>query len=70
MTLSPVVLSRGALHATGPYDCPNVRILAKTVATNNPPSGAFRGFGAPQTLFAAELHMEKIAATIGIDSLT
>ncbi len=70
VTLSPVVLSRGALHATGPYDCPNVRILAKTVATNNPPSGAFRGFGAPQTLFAAELHMEKIAATIGIDSLT
>ena len=70
VTLSPVVLSRGALHATGPYDCPNVRILAKTVATNNPPSGAFRGFGAPQTLFAAELHMEKIAATLGIDSLT
>jgi CO/xanthine dehydrogenase Mo-binding subunit len=70
VTLSPVVLSRGALHATGPYDCPNVRILAKTVATNNPPSGAFRGFGAPQTLFAAELHMEKIATTIGIDSLT
>ena len=70
VTLSPVVLSRGALHATGPYDCPNVRILAKTVATNNPPSGAFRGFGAPQTLFAAELHMEKIAAALGIDSLT
>ncbi len=70
VTLSPVVLSRGALHATGPYDCPNVRILAKTVATNNPPSGAFRGFGAPQTLFAAELHMEKIAATLGVDSLT
>ncbi|HEX9726142.1 MAG TPA: xanthine dehydrogenase family protein molybdopterin-binding subunit [Vicinamibacteria bacterium] len=69
VTLSPVVLSRGALHASGPYECPNVRILAKSVATNNPPSGAFRGFGAPQTLFAAELHMEKIAAVLGIDSL-
>jgi len=69
VTLSPVVLSRGALHATGPYDCPNVRILAQTVATNNPPNGAFRGFGAPQTLFAAELHMEKIATQLAIDSL-
>ena len=69
VTLSPVVLSRGAIHASGPYQCPNVRILAKSMATNNPPSGAFRGFGAPQTLFAAELHMEKIAATLGIDSL-
>jgi CO/xanthine dehydrogenase Mo-binding subunit len=66
-TLSSVVLSRGILHASGPYECPNVRIVGKVVATNTPPSGAFRGFGAPQTLFAAELHMEKIAAAIGKD---
>ena len=59
VTLSPVVLSRGALHATGPYTCPNVRIRASVVATNTPPNGAFRGFGAPQTLFAAELQMEQ-----------
>jgi CO/xanthine dehydrogenase Mo-binding subunit len=39
------------------------------MATNNPPSGAFRGFGAPQALFAAELHMEKIASSLGMDSL-
>jgi len=70
VTLSPVVLSRGALHATGPYTCPNVRVRARAVATNTPPNGAFRGFGAPQTLFAAELHVEKIAAALGIDSLT
>ena len=70
MTLSPVVLSRGTLHATGPYDCPHVRVRSQVVATNTPPNGAFRGFGAPQTLFAAELHWEKIAAALGIDALT
>ncbi|MFQ5791037.1 MAG: xanthine dehydrogenase family protein molybdopterin-binding subunit, partial [Acidobacteriota bacterium] len=69
-TLSSVVLSRGLLHASGPYECPHVRIAGKVVATHTPPNGAFRGFGAPQTLFAAELHMEKIAAVTGIDSLT
>ena len=63
-----VVLSRGALHAAGAYDCPNVRVRARVVATNTPPNGAFRGFGAPQTLFAAELQMEKIADALGIDS--
>ncbi len=69
VTLSPVVLSRGALHATGPYECPNVRVNARSVATNTPPNGAFRGFGAPQTVFAAEMHMERIAAELRIDPL-
>jgi CO/xanthine dehydrogenase Mo-binding subunit len=69
VTLSPVVLSRGALHAAGPYRCDNVRVGARAVATNTPPNGAFRGFGAPQTLFAAEMHMERIARTLGIDSV-
>src|SRR5262245_14857843 len=68
-TLSPVVLSRGTLHATGPYACPNVRIQARVVATNTPPNGAFRGFGAPQTLFAAELQMERVAEALGMDAL-
>jgi CO/xanthine dehydrogenase Mo-binding subunit len=68
-TLSSVVLSRGTLHAAGPYECPNVRVRSSVVATNTPPNGAFRGFGAPQTLFAAELHMEKIAEVVGIDSV-
>ena len=48
VTLTPVVLSRGAIHALGPYRCDNVRITARAVATNTPPNGAFRGFGAPQ----------------------
>jgi CO/xanthine dehydrogenase Mo-binding subunit len=69
VTLSPVVLSRGAIHALGPYRCDNVRITARAVATNTPPNGAFRGFGAPQVTFAYEMQMEKIAAELGMDAL-
>ncbi|HEV3308349.1 MAG TPA: xanthine dehydrogenase family protein molybdopterin-binding subunit [Candidatus Sulfotelmatobacter sp.] len=65
-TLSSVVLSRGAIHAGGPYYWPSVRIRAKAVATNAPPHGAFRGFGAPQSLFAMERHMDRIAQTVGV----
>ena len=57
-TLSPVVLSRGTIHAAGPYVCPNVRVRGRAVATNAPPHGAFRGFGAPQSIFALERHMD------------
>jgi CO/xanthine dehydrogenase Mo-binding subunit len=66
LTLSPVVLSRGTIHAGGPYYWPNVRIRAKAVATNMPPHGAFRGFGAPQSLFAMERHMDRIAQAVGL----
>ena len=65
-TLSSVVLSRGTIHAGGPYYWPSVRIRAKAVATNTPPHGAFRGFGAPQSLFAMERHMDRIAQVAGI----
>lgn len=65
-TLSPVVLSRGTIHAGGPYYWPTVRIRAKAVATNAPPNGAFRGFGAPQSLFAMERHMDHIARVVGL----
>src|SRR6202162_3218453 len=65
-TLSPVVLSRGTIHAGGAYFWPNVRVRAKAVATNAPPHGAFRGFGAPQSLFALERHMDRIAQVVGL----
>jgi len=65
-TLSPVVLSRGTIHAAGPYYCPNVRIRSSAVATNVPPHGAFRGFGAPQSIFALERQMDKVAKTLGL----
>src|SRR5271169_6560859 len=63
-TLSSVVLSRGTIPAGGPYYWPNVRIRGKAVATNAPPHGAFRGFGAPQCLFALERHMDRIAEAV------
>lgn len=65
-TLSAVVLSRGTIHAAGPYFCPNVRIKSRAVATNMPPHGAFRGFGAPQSIFALERHLNKVAKEIGL----
>jgi CO/xanthine dehydrogenase Mo-binding subunit len=65
-TLSSVVLSRGIIHAGGPYYWPSVRIRAKALATNAPPHGAFRGFGAPQSLFAMERHMDRIAQAVGL----
>jgi CO/xanthine dehydrogenase Mo-binding subunit len=65
-TLSPVVLSRGTIHASGPYFCENVRIRSRAVATNVPPHGAFRGFGAPQSIFALERQMDRVAAAAGL----
>ena len=65
-TLSPVVLSRGTIHAAGPYVCPNVRIHSRAVATNVPPHGAFRGFGAPQSIFALERQIDKVAHAVGL----
>jgi len=69
VTLTPVVLSRGTLHAGGAYRCDDVTIEARAVLTNSPPYGAFRGFGAPQTIFAIEMHMERAARALGIDPL-
>jgi CO/xanthine dehydrogenase Mo-binding subunit len=65
-TLSSTVLSRGTIHAGGPYFWPNIRVISKAYATNTPPHGAFRGFGAPQCLFALERHMDHVARTIGL----
>jgi CO/xanthine dehydrogenase Mo-binding subunit len=66
-TLSSTVLSRATLHSPGPYVCPNVRVRSQAWATNTVPYGAFRGFGAPQAIFAIERHMDEIAAAIGVD---
>jgi CO/xanthine dehydrogenase Mo-binding subunit len=66
-TLSTTVLSRATLHAAGPYVCPNIRIRSRAWATSIVPYGAFRGFGAPQAIFATERHMDEIASTLDID---
>jgi len=66
-TLSAVVLSRGVIHAAGPYRCDHVRIRGRAMMTHTPPNGAFRGFGAPQTQFAIEAHIDRIADQLRID---
>ncbi|MCC6521695.1 MAG: xanthine dehydrogenase family protein [Polyangiaceae bacterium] len=67
VTLTPVVLSRGVLHAGGVYAWRDARIEGLSLATNTPPSGAFRGFGAPQTLWAIERHVDRVARELGRD---
>jgi CO/xanthine dehydrogenase Mo-binding subunit len=65
-TVTPTVLSRATIHASGPYFCENIRIRSRAWATNLPPHGAFRGFGSPQTIFGVERHMDQIAKAAGI----
>ncbi|HEX2194658.1 MAG TPA: xanthine dehydrogenase family protein molybdopterin-binding subunit [Candidatus Limnocylindria bacterium] len=68
-TLTPVVLSRSTLHAGGPYRCEDVRIVGRAMATNTPPNGAFRGFGAPQSEFAAEMQVNRVADALDVSPL-
>ncbi len=68
-TLSPVVLFRGTVHACGPYRVPHVRVEARAVRTHKVPCGAFRGFGEPQVVFAAESQMDLLAERLGMDPL-
>ena len=61
------VLERAAAHACGPYRVPNIDVEARAVHTNNPPSGAMRGFGVNQTAFAIEGMVDRLAEQVGID---
>lgn len=60
------VLQRACTHAGGPYNFQNIDIRGVAVYTNNPPAGAFRGFGVPQTCFAMESNLNQLAKKIGI----
>ena len=64
---SRVVLQRAIFTGIGVYDIPNVRAHGRAVCTNTVPADAFRGFGAPQALFAIEMHMSHVAREIGLD---
>lgn len=64
-TLSAVVLQRGIIAAPGVYDVENIRVRGRAMKTNTIPTGAYRGFGAPQTFFAVERMMDHIAKDIG-----
>ena len=68
-TLSAVVLQRGIIAAPGIYNIPNVHVRGRALKTNTTPSGAYRGFGAPQTFFAVEMMMDHVAQDLGIDTL-
>jgi CO/xanthine dehydrogenase Mo-binding subunit len=61
------VLGNTTATCIGPYEIPNVHVDVDGVYTNNPPSGAFRGFGSPQAIFAAEMQMNKLARALGMD---
>lgn len=66
-SLSDKVMTRATTHATGPYVMPNAKIDCYVMYTNNPPSGAFRGFGVTQSAFAVEQNMDLVAEAIGMD---
>lgn len=66
-SLGTSVLERACTHACGPYSIPNVELDGYCVYTNNPPAGAFRGFGVPQSNFGAEANMDQLADMVGID---
>jgi selenium-dependent xanthine dehydrogenase len=68
-SLSDKVMTRATTHATGPYVIPNAKIDCYVMYTNNPPSGAFRGFGVTQSAFAVEQNMDQIAEAIGMDPM-
>ena len=68
-SLSTKVLTRTTTHATGPYEVPNAKIDCYAMYTNNPPAGAFRGFGVPQSAFAVEQNMDILAHELGMDPI-
>lgn len=70
MSTSGSVLDNYLFGAIGPYEIPNVHLDAKAIYTNNIPGGAFRGFGFPQSAFAAELQIAHLAEELGIDPIT
>ncbi len=68
-TLSSVVLQRSLICAIGVYNISNIKVQGRVVKTNTVPNGAFRGFGAPQSIFAIEMHMAHLAKKIGYTPL-
>lgn len=65
----PGTITRSAVHVTGPYEIPNVKVDAYTVYTNNPTAGAMRGFGVPQVAFAHEQQMDILAERVGLNPI-
>jgi len=68
-TTSHAVLANGVYFAAGPYHCESVQVDGTATRTNNPPTGAMRGFGAVQVCFAYEAQMDRLAAALGMDPI-
>lgn len=68
-SLSDKVMTRATTHATGPYVVEHAKIDCYAMYTNNPPSGAFRGFGVTQSAFAVEQNMDLLAEELGLDPI-
>ncbi|HNF34764.1 MAG TPA: molybdopterin-dependent oxidoreductase, partial [Anaerolineales bacterium] len=66
-SLGEKVMTRATTHSAGPYDIPHVRADCYAMYTNNPPAGAFRGFGVTQSAFAVESMMDKLAEELDLD---
>ena len=66
-SLGEKVMTRATTHSAGPYDIPYVRADCYAMYTNNPPAGAFRGFGVTQSAFAVESMMDKLAERLKVD---
>ena len=69
-SLGEKVMTRATTHSAGPYDIPHVRADCYAMYTNNPPAGAFRGFGVTQSAFAVESMMDMLAEKLGMDPVT
>jgi len=68
-SLGDKVMTRATTHSAGPYDIPHVRADCYAMYTNNPPAGAFRGFGVTQSAFAVESMMDMLAEKLGLDPI-
>jgi CO/xanthine dehydrogenase Mo-binding subunit/aerobic-type carbon monoxide dehydrogenase small subunit (CoxS/CutS family) len=68
-SLGEKVLTRATTHSAGPYEMPYVRADCYAMYTNNPPAGAFRGFGVTQSAFAIESMMDIVAESLGLDRI-
>ena len=68
-SLGEKVMTRATTHSSGPYEVPNVNIDCYAMYTNNPPAGAFRGFGVMQSAFAVESMMDSLAEELQLDPI-
>lgn len=68
-SLGEKVMTRATTHSAGPYVVPHVQADCYAMYTNNPPAGAFRGFGVTQSAFAVESALDQLAHELGIDPI-